>query len=110
MKLLLDQNLSRKIVSKLIDAFPGTEHVSKFKLEEENDIEVRKFAKEKQFIIVTQDADFFEMMLMNGFPPKIIWLRCGNTSSKNILELLINNKETILRFENDKESGCIELD
>ena len=110
MKLLLDQNLSRKLVSKLNVIFPETEHVSKFNLERKDDIEIRNFAKEKEYIILTQDADLFEMMLLNGFPPKIIWIRCGNTSSKNILDLLMENKEAILRFETDNESGCIELE
>lgn len=110
MKLLLDQNLSRKLVSKLNNLFPGTEHVSKFNLERKDDAEIRKFANENQFIIVTQDADFFEMMLMKGFPPKIIWLRCGNTSSQTVLKLIINNSETIHRLDTDSTIGCIELE
>lgn len=110
MKLLLDQNISRKLVSTLIELYPETEHVTKFKLEGKNDFEIRIFALENNFVVVTQDADFFEMMLMNGFPPKIIWLRCGNTSSKYILELLIDNKDAIEKFQADENSGCIELE
>ena len=110
MKLLLDQNLSRKLVSKLNKLFPGTAHVSKFNLERKDDDEIRKFANENQFIIVNQDADFFEMMLMKGFPPKIVWLRCGNTSSQTVLKIIINNSETIHRLDTDSTIGCIELE
>ena len=82
----------------------------KFNLERKDDFEVRKFAKENEFVVVTQDADFFEMMLMNGFPPKIIWRRCGNTSSKYILNLLVENMDVIVKFESNPEIGCIEIE
>lgn len=82
----------------------------KFNLERKDDFEVRKFAKENEFVVVTQDADFFEMMLMNGFPPKIIWIRCGNTSSKYILNLLVENMDVIVKFESNPEIGCIEIE
>ena len=50
------------------------------------------------------------MMLMNGFPPKIIWIRCGNTSSKYILNLLVENMDVIVKFESNPEIGCIEIE
>ena len=30
--------------------------------------------------IVTLDADFADLSLLRGQPPKVIWLRCGNST------------------------------
>ncbi|MEB3217215.1 MAG: DUF5615 family PIN-like protein [Nostocales cyanobacterium 94392] len=40
--------------------------------------EIWEFAKNQEFCIVTQDADYAERSRLYGSPPKIIWLRCGN--------------------------------
>ena len=30
------------------------------------------------FAIVTMDGDFHQLRLLNGSPPKVVWLRVGN--------------------------------
>ena len=110
MKLLLDQNISRKLILDLDKIFSGTAHISNFNLEKETDKKIREFAFENNFTIVTQDADFFEKMLLKGFPPKIVWLKCGNTSTKNILKIIIENQKAIEHLHNDKTLGCLELE
>lgn len=56
------------------------------------DIDIWTFAKEKNFIIVTNDEDFLNFLNLKGFPPKVILLRTGNQSNKNICEILIQHK------------------
>ena len=58
MKLLFDQNLSRKLVSRLDDIFPGSSHVQFHDLADKTDTVIWDFAKLKRFCIVTQDANF----------------------------------------------------
>ena len=70
MKLLFDQNLSRKLVYRLADIFPEASHVQFHNLAEKTDTEIWKFAKENDFCIVTQDADFPEKVRLLGAPPK----------------------------------------
>ena len=60
MKLLLDQNLSRKLVNRLDDIFPNISHVQFHRLAETSDEEIWEFARREGFCIVTQDADFAE--------------------------------------------------
>ena len=109
MKLLLDQNISYRIVKKLLKYFPGSSHVKLEKLFETDDFEIWQFARVHDFTIVTQDVDFSEISYIKGIPPKILWLRCGNTTSKYIYELLIINYDNIINFINDKNTTCLTL-
>ncbi|MBK6903743.1 MAG: DUF5615 family PIN-like protein [Saprospirales bacterium] len=98
MLLLFDQNLSYKLVERLSDLFPGSTHVKTVGLDMANDWVVWEFARSNGYSIVTQDGDFFDIALVNGAPSKIIWLRCGNTSSSNIESILRSNFDLIADF------------
>lgn len=87
MKLLFDQNLSRKLVTRLADVFLNTSHVQFHELAEKTDTEIWNFAKLNNFWIVTQDADA-ERSRLYGSPPKVVWLRCGNAPTNQIKTLV----------------------
>jgi len=94
LKLLLDQNLSRKLVNRLADIFPDLSHVQLHELAERDDREIWEFAKNNNFCIVTQDAGLNSVNLsqLKGSPPKIIWLRCGNMpTSHNVHGSTLSN-------------------
>ncbi|MGA2436466.1 MAG: DUF5615 family PIN-like protein, partial [Bryobacteraceae bacterium] len=57
MKLLLDENLSRRLVERLGDLFPGSTHVASEGLLQAQDSRVWEYAKGNGFAIVTADAD-----------------------------------------------------
>ena len=82
MKLLFDQNLSRKLVTRLTDIFPDSSHVQFHELAEKTDTEIWEFARTNGFCILTQDADFAERSRLYGSPPKVVWLRCGNAPTE----------------------------
>jgi predicted nuclease of predicted toxin-antitoxin system len=109
LKLLFDQNLSRKLVTPLADIFPDSSHVQFHGLTEADDREIWEFAKAQEFCIVTQDADFAERSRLYGSPPKVIWLRCGNASTSNVEAILRSGAETIQEFMNDVSLDCLEL-
>jgi predicted nuclease of predicted toxin-antitoxin system len=71
-KLLFDENLSRKLVERLSQLYPGSAHVAAFDLLERPDREIWDFAQKNGFIIVTTDADFYELAAALGPPPKVI--------------------------------------
>lgn len=112
MKLLLDENISFKLVSKLENLFPGIKHISYFKLNSIDDKIIFQFAKENDFAIVTFDEDYFTLSVLNSFPPKIIWLRTGNVTT-NALEKILRSKALIIKnFLADKTEdiyGCLEI-
>jgi predicted nuclease of predicted toxin-antitoxin system len=39
--------------------------------------------------VMTKDADFPKMVERLGPPPRVIWLRCGNTSNAALKDLLL---------------------
>ncbi len=57
MKLLLDQNISPKLVSSLKPVYPETSHVSDAGLDRAQDEEIWSFAVEYDFTILTKDSD-----------------------------------------------------
>jgi predicted nuclease of predicted toxin-antitoxin system len=88
LKLLFDQNLSPSLVELLSDIFPNSVHVQTIGLERAFDHEVWEYARNENYTIVTKDTDFHERSVLYGSPPKIIWLRRGNCSTKAI-ELIL---------------------
>jgi predicted nuclease of predicted toxin-antitoxin system len=98
MKLLLDQNISFRVAKHFKNSDLQIIHINEVFLNNTPDLEIWEFAKTENFAIVTFDADFYDLQLLKGFPPKIIWLRIGNSSTLNIQSKLINNKEAILEF------------
>lgn len=109
MKLLLDQNLSHRLVPALIEAYPESSHVSLLNMGEAGDLKIWRYAKQEGFSIVTLDADFHEYSLLYEGPPLIIWLKCGNQPRNTILEKLLNNQDQIQQVASDKDTWCIEV-
>jgi predicted nuclease of predicted toxin-antitoxin system len=69
-RLLFDENLSRKLVQKLADLFPGSSHAATEALIESPDAAVWEYAKTHGLTIVTADADFYELRPPSGHRPK----------------------------------------
>jgi predicted nuclease of predicted toxin-antitoxin system len=109
MKLLFDQNLSPRLVNRLAAEHPGSAHVATVSLDRTLDIAVWTFARDHGFAIVTKDADFSDLSVLLGFPPKIVWLRLGNCSTNDIEARLRLHRATIDALELDPNTGIIEL-
>ncbi len=113
MNLLFDQNISYRITQLLEDIFPESKQVRNLKLENSTDRQIWDYARENDYCIVTFDSDFYDLSLVRGSPPKIIWLRMGNTSTKSLEKIIRENEILIKEFlENSdyKEISCLELD
>jgi len=109
LKLLFDQNLSRKLVTRLADIFPDSSHVHFEGMTEADDSDIWEFAKVQEFCIVTQDADFAERSRLYGSPPKVLWLRCGNAPTSRVEAMLRSGAETIQEFMRNVSLDCLEL-
>jgi predicted nuclease of predicted toxin-antitoxin system len=111
-KLLFDQNISFRVVNKLKATFPGCRQVRELNLEAKSDREIWNFANNEKYTIVTFDADFYDLVTLYGHPPKVVWLRTGNTSTDNLIKTLIFHSEIIKTFVSDKayeDIGCLEI-
>ncbi len=109
MKLLFDQNLSHHLVSQLAKLFPGSQHVRLLGLERVDDQTVWEYAAANGFTIVSKDSDFHQRSLTFGAPPKFIWLRIGNSSTREIEQLLANRYAEIQAFVENPEAAFLAL-
>lgn len=113
MRLLFDQNMSYRITKILSKSFTESKHVSHVGLENATDMEIWEFARSNDFSIVTFDSDYYDLSIVKGCPPKIIWLRTGNTATKRIAEILETEIDIIKLFLTDssyKDLSCLEID
>ena len=109
MKFLFDQNLSPRLQRSLSVHFPSSAHVSQIELDRAPDRIVWDYALENGFTIVTKDADFSELSVLFGFPPKVIWIRRGNCSTDDIAALLEENLTASENLASDSASGILVL-
>lgn len=109
MKLLLDENLSRRLVPFLQNHFPGSTQVALIGLEHADDRAIWEYAGNNGFVIVTRDADFEELSALYGQPPQVLWLRTPNQSKSATLSLLLENRDAIVAALHEKGIACVEL-
>ena len=108
MKLLFDENLSPRLPRVLADLYPDSTHVHERALGSADDSAIWKYAKENGFAIVSKDSDFQDRSVLEGHPPKLIWLRAQNCSTAEIENLLRAAAATIRRFlEQDQEAYLV---
>jgi len=112
MKLLFDQNISFRVIKGLKDIFPLAKQVRELNLDNSTDLEIWSYARKENYTIVTFDSDFFDLNLLRGNPPKIIWLKTGNSSTEDIIGIFRENVKLIREFLTSaeyKDLGCLEI-
>ena len=109
MKLLLDQNLSPPLLRALDSVYPGSSHVRLVGLRNTGDDVVWDYARDHGFIIVSKDSDFHQRSLLFGFPPKVIWIRLGNSATSEIEQLLRRRQSSIFEFCEDAAHAFLAL-
>ena len=109
MRLLLDQNLSPRLLTALADLYPGSTHVREAHLQAVDDDTVWQYAAANGFAIVSKDADFHERSFLLGHPPKVIWIRRGNCSTDEVAAILRDHHAEVLTFERDVEASFLAL-
>ena len=98
MKLLLDENLSARLVELLAEEFPGSAHVEQVLGRGRTDADLWQFAIARGYVIVSKDSHFRQRAFMSGPPPKVIWLETGNAGTEKIAELLRLHRRQAARF------------
>lgn len=110
MKLLLNANISWRLVEKFKEHFEECLHVDYIGLiVPAKDNEIWNYAKENNCIIVTNDEDFLNMLVLKGFPPKVILLKTGNQSKEFVRSIIINHLKEIKNLSESNEYGLIEI-
>ena len=109
MKLLLDENVSRRLLPLLADAYPDSMHVAQQGLQQASDVEVWKFAKDHDLVIVSKDEDFTALSGLRGRPPCLIKLSMGNCDNEQVLQILLKRHDQIEAQFADPEVAMVEL-
>ena len=109
MKILLDENLSDRIIPRIIDLYPNAERVKTLALTNTDDAIIWEYAKLNDHTIVSKDADFHQRSLLYGHPPKFIYLRVSNCSTLKIVRVLRDNFDTIIQFSIQPEESLLVL-
>ena len=109
MKLLFDQNLSYKLVQRLSDLFPDSEHVRDADLKSATDSIIWEYAKNNDLMIVSKDSDFHQRSFLYSYPPKVVWIRLGNCSTDDVEHVLRTNFDAIRDFYEDIDASFLSL-
>jgi hypothetical protein len=69
----------------------------------------RTFAATHGFCIVSKDEDFQQRSFLRGHPPKVVWVRKGNCSTREIERLLLEHSKDLIEFDAHKDASFLAL-
>jgi predicted nuclease of predicted toxin-antitoxin system len=107
LKLLFDENLSERLPLLLASLYPDSTHPRLCRLAGATDQTLRDYARENGYIMVSRDQDLADLARFYGAPPKVIWLRFHNPSSRVIANALRINFEQIEAFAASEQAFLI---
>ena len=107
MRLLFDQNLSRLLVGRFAEEFPGSVHVTDVGFDRSTDRDVWDFSADWRLRDRVQGLRQVAFLL--GPPPKVVWLRVGNASTDVIASVLRMNIKLVAAFAAGGEEAMLVL-
>jgi len=108
-KLLFDQHFSYRLVNQLGDLFPGSNQVRLLGMARHSDSDIWYYAQYHGYVLVTRDEDLVELGILRGAPPKIVWVRIGNSRTSDVERLLRQSFEDIAELVASPERVILEL-
>lgn len=99
MKLLVDQNISYRLLQLISNKYHEVHHVKHLDLINADDHDIFMFARKNKYdAVVTIDDDFVRLLHLCSIPPKVIWIRTGNCSTQFLADILLSKVESISEF------------
>jgi predicted nuclease of predicted toxin-antitoxin system len=108
-KFLVDENLPPSLAVMLEALYPGSAHVRYLGLEGTKDPPLWELAKKDGYAILTKDSDFEQRSFLHGAPPKVVWLKVGNSSAAQIRALVSMHLAAIESFVRDGETAIMTI-
>jgi predicted nuclease of predicted toxin-antitoxin system len=108
--LLIDENLSPRLVHHLGGVFPGIRHVESVGLQGHPDRDIWEYARDQGMMILSKDNDFRQLSFLLGPPPKVIWLAVGNAGTQVIADFIRAQSEAIRDFSTSEDEGLLVLE
>jgi predicted nuclease of predicted toxin-antitoxin system len=101
MKFLLDAQISFKVAKYFSKKGFDIVHVIELPQKDRTpDSEVIQFAENQNRIIITKDKDFIYSYIVSGKPKKLLFVSTGNLNNNELLSLLDNNFDIIVKHFN----------
>ena len=110
MPLLVDANLSPRILPYIIGLIPGSLHVFSCGKIAQDDQLIWDYAKLNGFTIIMKDRDFFHMSTLRRHPPKVVWLKARNASTAALGQTIRSRITDIQQFEADTAAALLIID
>jgi len=107
-KFIIDAQLPPALARYLSSLGEDAIHVLDIDMMEASDSMIWDFSLSKNLIIITKDEDFQIRASVSTEPPKLIWVRLGNTSKKALLQFF-KKQWSQIKIELDKGEILIEL-
>ncbi|HEX3720726.1 MAG TPA: DUF5615 family PIN-like protein [Verrucomicrobiae bacterium] len=85
MRFLVDTQLPTALARWLEEKGHQAEHALDVNLAQSKDTPIWRYAHEHGAVIVTKDEDFAEWVRRGRLGPSVVWLRIGNSSTRNLL-------------------------
>lgn len=104
-RLILDQGVPRDAAAQLREDGFACEHVGELGLSHAEDSEILDYARGRQAVVVTLDADFHAMLAVSGARgPSAIRLRLQGLKGTKVRELVT---QVVGRFAAELRRGCL---
>jgi predicted nuclease of predicted toxin-antitoxin system len=108
-RLLLDENLSERLLPLLSEQFPDSRHARLLGLGGADELAICEMAKFESFQLGHQGRGFLRLSMSRGFPPKVICLAIGNAGNASTAALLLDHAAANEAFSNHPEAGFLML-
>jgi predicted nuclease of predicted toxin-antitoxin system len=109
LKLLLDENLSFRVVGDLAEHFPDSSHVDLLGLRGQDDASIWRHAAEHGYVLVSKDDDFRQLSLLHGAPPKVVLCAIGNAGNAEVVAVMVENRDRVQHFIDDELESLLIL-
>lgn len=108
-RLLFDENLAARLVAEVASEYPDSAHVVAVLGLQAQDESIWDYAKAHGYVLVTKDEDFQRFSVWRGFPPKVVWIRMGNASTRAIADLLRQHVAQVQAFVDHPDAALLPL-
>jgi predicted nuclease of predicted toxin-antitoxin system len=109
LRLLFDEQLSELLLQYLHDLSPDALHVRLVGLAGQGDEVLWQHAVNLGCMLVTKDEDFHRLSVLKGMPPKVVWIRVGNCTTRDVARLLRERWPLLREFASDPVAALLEL-
>ena len=110
MTIWVDAHISPGLAAWINEKFPYEAHSLRgIGLRDAKDNEIFEAARSANVVILSKDSDFLDLIGKYGSPPKLILLRCGNTTNQRLREIFgvhlqnamqqLSNGEAVIEVE-----------